>query len=219
VLLKNKLLKTCFLGCLLAPLAWPSAGAAGGEATILFPVADIAAWSEKSFKGKTRYSIEQSEGKSVLRAESSGSASGYYRTLDLQANEYPWLNWSWKILQTLAAENPYLKTGDDFAARVYIVFPGRFFWQRRSIVYVWSDKLPVNTVIANAYTDRVAVIAIESGNRFAGSWRYESRNYVADYRACFHDEPDDPVAIAFMTDTDNTGSQAVAWYGDIFFSR
>jgi len=217
--LKNMLLRTCLLGCLSASLAGPSAAADKRKASVLFPVAAMATWSEKSFAGETRYSVEQNEGKSVLRADSSGSASGLYHKLDLHAHQYPLLNWSWKIRQTVPAENPYLKTGDDFAARVYIVFPGRFFWQKRAIVYVWSDKLPVGTIIANAYTDRVAVIAVESGNRFAGIWRHEVRNYVADYRSYFHDEPDDPVAIAFMTDTDNTGSQAVAWYGDIFFSR
>jgi hypothetical protein len=65
----------------------------------------------------------------------------------------------------------------------------------------------------------VAVIAVESGNRFAGSWRQESRNYAADYRNYFHAEPADPVAVAFMTDTDNTNSRATAWYGDIIFRQ
>ena len=213
-------LKLFAIGCVFAAVLTGSSPAhPEGKTTVLFPIADLASWSEKSFKGETRYSIERSEGKSVVRAESNGSASGYYRKLELKAKEYPLLNWSWKIRKTLTAENPYMKAGDDFVARIYVVFPGRFFWQSRSIVYVWSDKLPIGSVIPSPFTARVALIAVESGNRYADSWRHETRNYVADYRAYFHDEPDDPVAIAFMTDTDNTGSQAVAWYGDIFFSR
>ena len=94
-----------------------------------------------------------------------------------------------------------------------------FSGRRRAIVYVWSDKLPVGTVIANAYTDRVAVIAVESGNRFAGIWRTRAAIMLPTTVATFMTSRTDPVAIAFMTDTDNTGSQAVAWYGDIFFSR
>jgi hypothetical protein len=163
--------------------------------------------------------VEKSDGRSVVHAESSDSASGYFHKVQLSAREYPQISWSWKISRTIAAENPQQKSGDDFAARVYVVFPGRFYWQKRAITYVWSDKLPVGTVMANSYTDRVAIIAVESGNSFAGSWRQESRNYVADYRAYFHEDPDDPEAIAFMTDTDNTGSQAEAWYGDISFSK
>ena len=46
----------------------------------------MATWSEKSFAGETRYSVEQNEGKSVLRADSNGSASGLYHKLDLHAH-------------------------------------------------------------------------------------------------------------------------------------
>jgi hypothetical protein len=210
---------TLLLACLCGLPAETTAAEPAEGAAVHLPVSNLKNWSSKSFKGETAYVPEQNEGKSVIRAESSDSASGYYQKLKLSARAYPLLSWSWKVRSTIAAENPYLKSGDDFAARVYIIFPGRFFWQTRAIVYVWSDKLPAGTVIPSPFTDRVAIIAIESGNRFAGSWRHETRNYVADYRAYFHDEPDDPVAVAFMTDTDNTGSRAVAWYGDISFGR
>ena len=186
---------------------------------VVLPVAELADWSEKSFKGETKYTPEKSDGRSVVRAESNGAASGYYHKLELSTKEFPNISWSWKITKSIAAENPYLKSGDDYAARIYIIFPGRFFWQKRAITYVWSDKLSPGTVIPSPYTDRVAVIAVESGNGRAGSWCYENRNYVADYRAYSHSEPGKPEAVAFMTDTDNTGSHAVAWFGDIFFSR
>lgn len=188
-------------------------------ARIVFPVTDLTAWSEKSFKGDTKYTPEKSEGRSVVRAESRASASGYYHKLELAAKELPRISWSWKVSRTVAVENPRLKAGDDYAARVYIIFPGRFFWQKRALTYVWSDKLPAGSVMPSPYTERVAIIAVESGNCHAGSWRHESRNYVEDYRAYFHHEPDNPEAVAFMSDTDNTGSHAVAWFGDIAFSR
>ncbi|NJD89951.1 MAG: DUF3047 domain-containing protein [Geobacter sp.] len=202
---------------LLGAVALPAVADKGSD--IKLPLVPLSAWTEKSFKGETRYSVEQHDGRNVVRAESSASASGYYHKLDLAAKDFPCISWSWKIARTIAAENPFQKSGDDYAARVYIVFPGRFFWQKRAIAYVWSDKLPVGKVVPNPYTDRVAIIAVESGNSFAGSWRNESRNYVDDYRAYFHHEPDKPEAVAFMTDTDNTGSHAVAWYGDISFNR
>lgn len=180
---------------------------------------NLSEWQEKSFKGHTAYTVAQSDGRTVLQAVSAGSASGLYHNITVPATELPIITWSWKVQQTLAAENPYRKDGDDFAARVYIVFPGAFFWQTRALVYVWSDKLPVGTIIPNVFTSNVAVIALESGNRYAGTWRSERRNYVADYRAFFHDAPPNPVAVAVMTDTDNTGGRATAWYGDISFLR
>lgn len=189
------------------------------QSKAVLSVANLREWEKRSFHGETAYTVEKVDGKSVVRAESSSAASGYYRKLSLKATDHPVMGWSWKISRTISAENPYLKSGDDYAARIYLVFPGRFFWQHRALVYVWSDKLPVNAMIQSPYSDRIAIIAVESGNRFAGEWKHESRNYVDDYRRYFHAEQDDPVAVAFMTDTDDTASQTVSWYGDILFSR
>lgn len=191
----------------------------GDQAKVLYPVADLSSWQKKSFQGDTAYSAVKEGESVVVRAESSNAASGYFRNIALDSKKYPYINWSWKVQGVVPAEDPGSKTFDDYAARVYLVFPGRFFWQTRSIVYVWSDRLPAGKIIASPYTDRVAIVAVESGNRYAGIWRHERRNYVEDYRKYFHGEPDDPAAVAFMTDTDNTGSHALAWYGDIFFSR
>jgi Protein of unknown function (DUF3047) len=193
------------------------AGAMPKELRLTFD--NLAAWQEKSFKGHTTYSPEKFEGRTVVRAKSSGTASGLYHNVVVNSSELPVIKWSWKIKNTLPAENPYRKDGDDFAARVYVVFPGRFFWQTRALVYVWSDKLPVGTTVSSSFTSNAAIIAVETGNRLAGTWRNESRNYVEDYRAAFRTSPADPEAVAIMTDCDNTGSEAIAWYGDITFAR
>jgi hypothetical protein len=191
----------------------------GDQAKVLFPVSDLSSWQKKSFKGDTVYVAEKEGDSVVVRAESRDSASGYYRKISLNAKLYPYINWSWKVQGAVPAEDPYSKAYDDYAARVYLVFPGKVFWQTRSIVYAWADRLPVGKIIASPYSDRVAVVAVESGNGHAGIWRHERRNYVEDYRRYFKAEPDDPVAVAFMTDTDNTGGHALAWYGDISFSK
>ena len=201
---------------LLPVLAAVSVLAASARFAVSF--SDMSLWQEKSFRGHTSYIKDNLDGRIVLRARAAGSASGLYRRLPDEVAGLPVLTWSWKIRQTLAAENPYRKEGEDYVARVYLVFPGRFFWQTRALVYVWSDKLPVGTMIPSPYTGNVAVIAVESGNRHAGSWRQEARNYRQDFQAFFHDPPPLPKAVAIMTDTDNTGSEAVAWYGEIGFS-
>jgi len=191
----------------------------GDQAIVRFPVSGLSSWQKKSFKGDTAYTTEKEGDSVVVRAESSNAASGYFRNISLDAKKYPYINWSWKVQGVVPAEDPYSKAFDDYAARVYLVFPGKLFWQTRSIVYVWSDRLPAGKIIASPYSDRVAIVSVESGNRYAGIWRQERRNYVEDYRGYFHKEPEDPAAVAFMTDTDNTGSHALAWYGDIFFSN
>jgi hypothetical protein len=59
------------------------------------------------------------------------------------------------------------------------------------------------------------LVAVESGNGNAGKWVNEERNIYEDYRKFFGEEPPLLGAVALMTDTDNTGEEAVAWYGDI----
>ncbi len=62
------------------------------------------------------------------------------------------------------------------------------------------------------------MIAIESGTNRAGEWVDERRDVRTDYRQMFGEEPASVDAVAIMTDTDNTGAAASAWYGDIWFS-
>ena len=41
---------------------------------------------------------------------------------------------------------------------------------------------------------------------------------MADYREAFGEEPPPVVGIAIMSDSDNTGEKATAWYGDILLN-
>ena len=43
------------------------------------------------------------------------------------------------------------------------------------------------------------------------------KHLVEDYRRAFGEDPPKVGAVAIMTDTDNTGEEAVAWYGAIRF--
>jgi len=204
-------------GLLALLLLFPTTGGAVHDTLEVgrFSVGSLEGWEARSFKGETDYRIVTNDGRRVLQAESRGSASGRYRRLKVDPREYPLLRWSWKVAGTVSGENARSKGGDDFAARVYVIFPGFFFWQSRSIAYVWSGSLKKGEAIPNAYTGRVMVVAVESGDLLAGKWVSEERNYLADYRRLFGEEPGSLGAVAVMTDSDNTGGQALAWYGDI----
>jgi hypothetical protein len=62
------------------------------------------------------------------------------------------------------------------------------------------------------------MLAVEAGPERTGQWLVEERDILADYRRLFGGEPREIGAIAIMTDTDNTGGEATAWYGDITLS-
>jgi len=59
------------------------------------------------------------------------------------------------------------------------------------------------------------MIVVESGKMKAGAWVSESRNIFDDYKTAFGKEPPMITGIAIMTDSDNTGESALAYYGDI----
>jgi hypothetical protein len=61
------------------------------------------------------------------------------------------------------------------------------------------------------------MIVVESGDAKAGTWVDERRNLLDDYRRAFGEDPPKVSGVAIMTDTDNTGETATAWYGDISF--
>ena len=86
-----------------------------------------------------------------------------------------------------------------------------------AISYVWDNRLAPGTVLENANTDRVRMIVVRSGDADANRWVVEERNVLEDYRLAFREEPPPVAGVAIMTDTDDTGGRAVAWYGDIVF--
>nr|WP_067293506.1 DUF3047 domain-containing protein [Marinobacterium profundum] len=178
-------------------------------------------WEAEEFSGITEYHLEaDAEHGTVLGAQSQGAASGLFRELDLDLNVTPWLHWSWKVNNLLQGADERTKAGDDYPARIYVVFSGgMFFWKTRALNYVWSSHQAVDTEWPNAYTGNARMIAVQSAATSPGQWRNEVRDVRADYRRQFGEEPGKVAAVAIMTDTDNTGQTAKAWYGDIWFSE
>jgi len=175
----------------------------------------LAGWQSKSFKGMTDYHLVKEDHRTTIKAHSRNAASGLFKKVNLEAGQYRYLQWKWKIDAPLGHAAEKTKGGDDYAARVYVIFPGFFFWQMKAINYVWANRLPKGESFANPYTGNAMMVVVESGRELAGTWVSEQRDIVADYRRLFGKEPGRLGAVAIMTDTDNTGGEATAWYGDI----
>ncbi|MFC1747315.1 DUF3047 domain-containing protein [Pseudomonadota bacterium] len=185
-----------------------------------FSQADLKNWEEKSFVGNTRYSLIEDNDKKVLKAETSASASGMFREIDIDLNKTPYFNWSWKVDNTYSSNNEHSKEGDDYPARLYVVVSGGlFFWRTRAINYVWSSNQPTETHWENAYTGRAQMVAVRSGNKKTNQWITEKRNVREDLLKLFGEDIDEINAVAIMSDSDNTSQSATAYYGDIFFSE
>jgi hypothetical protein len=185
-----------------------------------FSSGDLSGWNEQTFRGKakTTYQLVSDNGRLALKAQSRSAASGLLTKTDQDPRKHPILRWSWKVEQTLKKEDVTKKTGDDFAARVYVVFPRNFFWQTRAINYVWAARLPKNSGVPDPYTANAMIVAVESGQEKVGKWVTEERNIYEDYKRLFKEEPQLLGAVAIMTDTDDTGEEVTAWFGDIFLA-
>jgi len=172
-------------------------------------------WGAKSFKGTTLYEVIPADGGRVLHAQSHGTASGLVCRQEYTLQEWPILAWRWKIAATVPGGDARSKAGDDYAARVYVVFPHWFFPKTRSLNYIWANRLPRGEAVPNPFTANTIMLAVESGAQRAGTWIEERRNVLEDYHRLFGEEPPPVGAIAIMTDTDNTGASAEAWYDDL----
>ena len=161
----------------------------------------------------------RTSGRRALFADSRGAASGLYREIRVDLNRTPWLQWSWRVDRVLSGVDERTKAGDDYPARVYVVVSGgAAFWKTRSLVYVWSSHQPVGATWNNAFTSNARVMALRSGTGDAGRWVSEKRDIRADFRQLFGEDIEQIDAVALMTDTDNSGQSATAWYGDIYFT-
>jgi hypothetical protein len=191
-------------------------------------------WHELRFRNgvkPTVYTLVQDGAQVVLKASAQASASGLIHELNVDPLVYPRLQWRWKVPQVLRASDPARKSGDDYPARIYVTFTKRaadrtlrdrllrLFYGREipdaAINYVWDTHTAVGTILPNAYTSRVQMIVVESGPAKLHQWVSEERNLYADYQQAFGGRPASISGIALMTDTDDTGESAEAYYGDI----
>jgi hypothetical protein len=183
-------------------------------------------WEAKEFKGQTSYKLVDLAGTKVLKAESAGSASGLFNEQRIDLHKTPVMNWRWHIENRLGNNiNEQVKSGDDYAARVYVIASGgAAFWQTKAINYVWSSTSPVGNVWPNPYAyaganGKMMMIAVRSSTDQAGTWYSEKRNILTDLKHQFGEEIRYIDAVAIMTDTDDSHGKATAYYGDIYFSK
>ncbi len=87
-----------------------------------------------------------------------------------------------------------------------------------TLMYVWSDQDPPESLVLNPRTDRIRKLVVESGREGVGQWRMYQRNVREDFIRAFGEEPGELLAVGLMTDTDNTQSKLRAWYGNLELS-
>ena len=186
-----------------------------------FSQSDSGNWKKKVFAGESRYQLVQVDDQIVLKGTAKNSASGLFKKIRVDLTQTPFLNWSWRVEKSHPPLEERSKEGDDYAARVYIVVNGGLlFWKTIALNYVWSSSQPAGKSWPSAYAGQnVMLLALRSKEHQHSKWYNEKRNVYDDFKRLFHKEIIYIDAVAIMTDSDNSGGEVVAYYGDIFFSK
>jgi len=199
-----------------------------------------AGWKQQplsKMKRDTAYTLEQEDGRTVLRAVAESSASLYVAPIKQAAGLPPILSWSWKTDALVPGADNRVKKREDAPLRVIVAFDGdkstlpedeqvRFKRAKKLfgrelpyavLMYIWSEQVPVESVIPSAHTSQVKMLVVATGTAGLGIWQSVRRTIAEDYRRVYGAEPGRVLGVAVMTDTDNTGTKATGRYADITF--
>jgi Protein of unknown function (DUF3047) len=191
------------------------------------------------YKKNTVYRLENYQGRTVLSANSKTSASGLAIKLRPRQANNLWLQWEWKATNAIPNADNADGPSDDAPLRILVAFDGnksklslkeRLNFEMANLIsgqempyatlmYIWSGKTPVDTIITNAHTTRIKMIVVDSGWDGLGQWHKHQRDLAADYKRAYGEAPGEVIGIALLTDTDNTKSETRAFYGDIDLVR
>jgi hypothetical protein len=212
---------------------------AAHTAEFALPPPGSPAWKSLTFRGVERatvYTPEFLEGFETVRAESNCAASGLVLPLDgITLERTPLLSWRWRVDRGLDISDEKSKAGDDFAARVYVMFrldPSRASTLLRlrhgvakllygkevpgsALNFVWASRLPPGTVWNNPFESNAKMIALTRG--VEASWRNETVDVSARYAALFGVPAPPLMALAIMSDSDNSCQETQARFGAFKF--
>lgn len=228
-----------------------SVRAADGRASALGPFSHVApgplppdtGWVHQPLRGiPPNHAEVVAHGRSaVLRITSEGSASGWSHPVPGGLRRAGRLHWTWAVQGAPALSVPGEKSGDDFAARVYVIFDyplERVPFSARlgirlaralygqdvpaaALCYVWHPGVQTEVFFPSPYTSRVQMLvprALES----AGPWKTVTRDLRADFERTFGPEFGTGMpplkAIVLSADTDQGGGRVDAFFGDVTLS-
>jgi hypothetical protein len=188
----------------------------------------------------TAYTLTEVDGRRVVRAEADASYANVVHPLNADVRGTPILQFAWRVDRFPAESDLASKQGDDLAAKICVLFDvplerlsfidrakvelGRRLFEpdlpAATLCYVWDRTMAPGTWLDNAYTDRVKYLVLRSAARGdERRWFAERRDLREDFAHAFPRESAGGLppllAVAFATDADNTGGQALAWFGDL----
>ena len=185
----------------------------------------------------TSYSVKEWDGLAAIEARAESSMALLGRKVEVDLHDTPILCWRWRVEHVLKSADIHKRSGDDYAARVYLAFSlpedamslttqatlkiARSIWGKdmpdAAINYVWDNKHPLGMQVANAYTSRAQMIVQQTGNTHAGKWIEERVNVKTDVAKLFGTDKAKLFLLAIAADSDNTKENVKSGFADLHF--
>jgi hypothetical protein len=187
--------------------------------------------------GAVEFRVREWDQVQALEAVSSNAMSLLTRPITIDLKATPILCWRWRVDAPLVKADMREKSGDDYAARVYLGFTApdismgllertKVFMARRTLGenvpdialnYVWDNRHPVGAHSSSPYTNRTHMFVLRSGATEAAKWVTERRDVLEDLQAAFGTIDAKTALLAVTSDTDNTHETAHAGFADLHF--
>lgn len=208
---------------------------------LVYGARDMLRWQTMQLPGKLRtaFRLAQTDHRPAVLTDSAGSISMLRQKLQIDPAQLGSLQFDWRVDKLIEGADMTQRETEDSPVRVVLAFDGdRSRFSPRNLMlseltrtmtgeempyavlmYVWSNDLPVGTVILNPRTDRIRKIVVESGPGRVRQWLRYQRDVRADFEQAFGEPPGTLKSIGIMTDTDNTQGHTRAAYSDIRLER
>lgn len=223
-----------------AAIAMLSLSACRSTSELQSPAADgpsASAWQafELPTKRPTRYVPGVVDGRPVIQADADSAVSLYRRRMRVAPVDLGRLTFSWMVPELISTADLSRPDAEDAPVRVVLGFDGdrsRLSYKNQilfdlmeavtgeeppyaTLMYVWDNRAPLESIIIAGRTDRVRKIVVDTGPTQTSSWRLHERDIASDYRRAFGEAPGPLTSIALMTDSDNTRTKTRAYYGEV----
>jgi hypothetical protein len=174
-------------------------------------------WNRMILNGEVNYQLVRDGDDGYVQAVSEKACSALYYRLGYKLKDYPYLRWQWRVLQFPdTSEAVTEEDRDDYAARVYVIFPFLCFTASTFLEYIWAEDIPIGTVVDSPFGNNVKMVVARSGPVTEGEWVGETRNVYQDYIKAFGKKPRMRVgAVAIMCDADSTQTSAESLFDNI----
>lgn len=184
-----------------------------------FTDAELKTLKIKKVKGETKWTLGKNNNGNFIKAEANASGSGLGKEIQVDLNETPFINITWKVEKNLSGIIENSKKGHDYAARVFVIKKtGATALSNRVINYVFSSNENIDDHWRSPYTKKSIDYVLSTTKNGLNKWVTVKANVKKHFKELHNLDIDNLDGIALMTDTDNSKLSAISYYQNIYFS-